>query len=148
MSIKVNKSQILNDLKAHYKIKSDAEFARFLGIKPQTLASWHSRNTFDFDLLYAKCVGLDGNFLFTGINLKFDSGESSSLSVGKNKSPDLTKELFERIIEAKDKIISSKESEIQSQSETILTQKKLIEKFGRSAEMENEMMLIPKHENK
>lgn len=66
MSKEVNKSFILNELKKHYGFNSDSEFASFLGIKPQTLSSWHSRNTFDIELLYAKCVNVDGNFLLTG----------------------------------------------------------------------------------
>ncbi len=66
MSTEIDKSKILNDLKAHYGFKSDTDFALFLGIKPQTLSSWHQRNTFDIALLYAKCVNIDGNFLLTG----------------------------------------------------------------------------------
>jgi len=66
MSVEVNKSQILKDLKAHYGFKSDTDFAEYLGISVQTLSSWNSRNTFNIDLLYAKCVNIDGNFLLTG----------------------------------------------------------------------------------
>ncbi|URC13972.1 LexA family transcriptional regulator [Flavobacterium sp. B183] len=66
MSTEINKSLILNDLKAHYGFDTDSDFADFLGIKRQTLSSWHTRNTFDIDLLYAKCVNVDGNFLLTG----------------------------------------------------------------------------------
>jgi phage repressor protein C with HTH and peptisase S24 domain len=66
MSTEINKSLILNALKAHYGFTSDSDFAEFLGIKRQTLSSWHNRNTFDIDLLYAKCVNIDGNFLLTG----------------------------------------------------------------------------------
>lgn len=47
-------------------IKKDAEFARFLGIKPQTLSSWYSRNTFDIELLYAKCEFISADWLLTG----------------------------------------------------------------------------------
>ena len=66
MSPNIDKSQILKDLKAHYGFKSDTDFAGFLGISVQTLSSWHRRNSFDIDLLYAKCIGIDGNFLLTG----------------------------------------------------------------------------------
>lgn len=66
MSTIIDKSLILNEIKNHYSLKNDADFARFLGIKPQTLSSWHSRNTFDIDLLYSKCVNIDGNWLLTG----------------------------------------------------------------------------------
>ncbi len=65
MSTKKIKSLILNDIKSYFKFKSDAEFARFLEIKPQTLSTWHSRNTFDTELIYAKCEVIDANWLLT-----------------------------------------------------------------------------------
>jgi len=57
---------ILNDLKLHYNFKSNTDFAKFLGIAPQTLSSWYSRCSVDYELLYAKCVGIDANWLLTG----------------------------------------------------------------------------------
>lgn len=66
MSTFIDKSLILNSIKSHYGIDRDADFARFLGIKPQTLASWYSRNTFDIHLLYAKCKDISGDWLLTG----------------------------------------------------------------------------------
>lgn len=66
MSTEIDKSLILNELKAYYGFGSDSDFADFLGISRQTLSSWHARNTFNIDLLYAKCVNVDGNFLLTG----------------------------------------------------------------------------------
>jgi repressor LexA len=66
MSSEIDKSKILRDLKTHYGFKSDTDFAGFLEIKPQTLSSWYTRNTFDIDLLYAKCVNIDANYLLTG----------------------------------------------------------------------------------
>lgn len=74
MSTNLDKSLILNSIKSHYNFDSDAEFARFLEIKPQTLASWHSRNTFDIELLYAKCVDVSPEFLFTGKQPLFRNG--------------------------------------------------------------------------
>ena len=66
MSNKNNKSLILNNIKEYYKFKSNTDFASFLGIAPQTLSSWYSRNTFDYDLLYSKCVGINGDYLLSG----------------------------------------------------------------------------------
>lgn len=62
----IDKTLILNGIKEYKKFKSDAEFARFLDIKPQTLYSWYNRNTFDIDLLYSKCVELNPRWLLTG----------------------------------------------------------------------------------
>ena len=67
MSTKINKSLILNEIKSYYNFVSDSEFAKFLGIKPQTLSSWHTRNTFDIELLYSKCENINAEYLLTGI---------------------------------------------------------------------------------
>lgn len=66
MSNILDKSLILNEIKNHYNFTSDSEFAKFLGIKPQTLSSWHTRNTFDIELLYAKCENISADYLLTG----------------------------------------------------------------------------------
>lgn len=66
MSTEVNKVFILKTVKKFYNFKKDSDFARFLGIAPQTLASWYKRKTFDIWLLSAKCEEIDGNFILTG----------------------------------------------------------------------------------
>jgi phage repressor protein C with HTH and peptisase S24 domain len=60
------KSLILSEIKFAYSLESDRQFAEFLGIAPTTLSSWHKRNTMDYDLLFAKCVDINAEFLFTG----------------------------------------------------------------------------------
>lgn len=62
----MDKSLILNLIKLHYKFKTDTDFAKFLGVTPQVLQNWKTRNTLDYDLLYTKCVDIDGNWLLTG----------------------------------------------------------------------------------
>lgn len=62
----MDKCQILNEIKCSLGFKSDADFARFLGISPQTLSSWRSRNMYDIDILYAKCVDINPEFLISG----------------------------------------------------------------------------------
>lgn len=62
----LDKKLILNKIKDEYQFKSDSDFAKFLGIKPQTLSSWHTRNSFDIDLIYAKCVNINTDFLLSG----------------------------------------------------------------------------------
>lgn len=66
MSIKIDKSLILNEIKLHYGMKKDVDFAIFLGISQSTLSSWHSRQTFDAELIIAKCEDIDANWLLTG----------------------------------------------------------------------------------
>ena len=64
--MKKDKGMILSEIKLHYGLKTDADFARFLEIKPQTLASWYTRNSFDIELLYAKCVDVNPDWLLSG----------------------------------------------------------------------------------
>ncbi len=57
---------ILSKIQEHYGFKKDSEFARFLGIPPQNLAKWKSRNTFDVELVHTKCLGINPKWLLTG----------------------------------------------------------------------------------
>ncbi|WP_313261935.1 helix-turn-helix domain-containing protein [Sphingobacterium sp.] len=66
MRIIKDKSLILNKIKLHYGFKTDAQFAKFLGIKPNSLSNWYSRNTMDYELVFSKCDEIDGNWIFTG----------------------------------------------------------------------------------
>ena len=62
----MNKSLMLKEIKLHLGIKNDAQFADFLGIKPNVLSAWHRRNTFDIDILYTKCRDISPDWLLTG----------------------------------------------------------------------------------
>ena len=91
MSNVLDKSLILNEIKNHYNFTSDSEFAKFLGIKPQTLSSWHTRNTFDIELLYAKCENISADYLLTGKGSvektkseEFTNKKNVSINVSKN----------------------------------------------------------------
>lgn len=62
----MDKTLMLKQIKSHLALKKDTDFADFLGIKPQTLSSWYTRNTFDYELLYAKCLWINPHWLMTG----------------------------------------------------------------------------------
>lgn len=62
----MDKSLILKELIEHYSEGKNADFAQKLGVKPQTISSWMARNTFDIELIYAKCENLDANWLLSG----------------------------------------------------------------------------------
>ena len=66
MRIKKDNSLIINEIKSYYGFKKDTDFANFLGIAPTTLASWHKRNSFDYELIFAKCEDIDANWLLSG----------------------------------------------------------------------------------
>ena len=62
----LSKKERLDALISHYSNGVDADFARKIGITPQGLSSWKSRNTFDVELLYAKCEHASPAWLLTG----------------------------------------------------------------------------------
>ena len=71
-----NKAQMLDQIKNHYGFTTDIEFAVHLGIKPQVLSNWKSRNTFDAELIYDKCKALNPAWLLCqeGTMLREDDG--------------------------------------------------------------------------
>ncbi len=63
----MDKTLILREIKTHLGYKKEIEFADFLEIKPQTLNSWYTRNSFDYEVLYAKCEKwINPHWLLTG----------------------------------------------------------------------------------
>lgn len=62
----MNKTLILNQLQVYFNFKKDTDFAEFLGISGQLLSKWKTRNTFDIDILYTKCTGVNPIFLLSG----------------------------------------------------------------------------------
>lgn len=94
MNVKSDKTLILNEIKGHYGFKTDAEFARFLGIKPNTLSNWYARNTFDYEILVTKCDDLNTDWLFgRGDMLKDSSKIDSRVTIRefKHKTDDMRK---------------------------------------------------------
>ena len=64
--IHMQKSDMIDMLVAHYCDGNKAMFAKKLGIRPQTINSWQSRNSFDVELIFAKCEGISGDWLLSG----------------------------------------------------------------------------------
>ena len=62
----MDKSKIIREIKLYLGFKNDTELADFLGIKQNTLSTWKSRNTMDYDLVISKCDFIDANWLLTG----------------------------------------------------------------------------------
>ena len=50
----------------HYSDGNKSEFARMIGVSPQAINTWISRNTFDIDIIYAKCINISPEWLLTG----------------------------------------------------------------------------------
>lgn len=62
----MNKSFIINEIKSYLNIKTDSDFADFLGVKQPTISTWRKRNTIDYELIIAKCDNINGHWLLTG----------------------------------------------------------------------------------
>lgn len=59
----MEKSAMLECIINYYTDGNKARFAAILGVKPQTINTWTSRNTFDAELIYSKCDGISGDWL-------------------------------------------------------------------------------------
>ena len=62
----MDKSLIINLIKLHLGIKTDSEFAEFLGVKQPAISNWRRRNTIDYELIITKCNDINANWLLTG----------------------------------------------------------------------------------
>lgn len=62
----MDKTVILNQIKNTFNIKSNAEFARLLGISPQNLSNWYKRGTYDVNLILRKFTDVNETWLLTG----------------------------------------------------------------------------------
>jgi len=83
---------ILNSLIEFYKFRNNAEFAKFLGITPQALSNWYSRNSIDFRLLYTKCLDINGEWILSGKGEMLKSGLKKSVAITQDPT-------FERLYE-------------------------------------------------
>ena len=62
----MEKKEILQQLINYYTDGNKSRFAEMLEVTPQAVSSWMSRNTFDLDRIYSKCVGVSAHWLLTG----------------------------------------------------------------------------------
>ena len=62
----MTKKERLEALIAHYSDGKPTKFAKTIGVAPSTISSWLKRNTFDHELLFAKCKNISAEWLITG----------------------------------------------------------------------------------
>lgn len=62
----MNKDLIIKQLVEYYSGGNNSQFAKMLGIKPQTISTWLARKSFDIELIFAKCEGISPEWLLTG----------------------------------------------------------------------------------
>ncbi len=73
----MDKKGILQALITHYTGGNKSQFAKLLGVKPQTINTWDTRGTFDLELIYSKCEYISGDWLLTGEGPMLKSGTPS-----------------------------------------------------------------------
>lgn len=63
-----NVDLFITRLKSVLNIKTNAELATILGVKPQTISNWKSRKSPQYDIIITKCldIGIDFNYLIKG----------------------------------------------------------------------------------
>lgn len=135
MGIFLDKPMVLDRIKEHYSLKSNADLARFLGVAPNTITNWYGRKTFDLDIIFTKCVGVDFNWLLTGEDSMLrhsKNSEETKLGVIPNATPISPaeesiiykmykdeKEEKERLVKEKETKIDHLQSELRSKSEEL-----------------------------
>lgn len=72
---------MLEALISHFTNGNKAQFAKHLGVSPQTVSAWIARNTFDSELIYAKCRYINPSWLLTGQGNMLTSTESIQQNV-------------------------------------------------------------------
>lgn len=84
----MDKTLIISRIKIEKKFNSDKELSDFLGITPQSLSTWKSRNSIDYDLVFAKCEEYSPTWLLTGKGQKFlDKTDTVETKIGKPVIP-------------------------------------------------------------
>lgn len=62
----MDKKAMVNALIGHFADGNKAQFAKILGVSPQTISAWLARDTFNSELIYTKCRCLNADWLLTG----------------------------------------------------------------------------------
>lgn len=62
----MTKKERLEALIAYYSDGKPTHFAKYIGVAPSTISTWLSRDSFDYDLLFAKCETISPEWLLTG----------------------------------------------------------------------------------
>ena len=63
----MEKRDMIEVLVSYYCGGNKAKFAAKLGIKPQALSMWISRNSFDAELIYKNCEDVSAEWLLSGM---------------------------------------------------------------------------------
>lgn len=83
----MNKKERLDELIEYYSKGNKSHFAKILGVKAQTINTWLTRNTYDTELIFAKCKGVNAEWLLTGCGnmIDYSKCEESSKETAVNE---------------------------------------------------------------
>ena len=71
----MTKKERLEALISHYSDGKPTRFAKYIGVAPSTISTWLARDSFDYDLLFAKCEMVSPEWLLTGKGSMLKSDE-------------------------------------------------------------------------
>lgn len=115
---------ILNKLRDALHIRTDLALANFLEVKANTISTWRSRNTLDYELIISKCDNIDFNWLFANKRVSYSVSETEGHILNEPLEKFSPKPCEN--CKSKDKIIADLIKENQKQSTLI---EKLIDKI-------------------
>ncbi len=119
MNNKFSKSLILKEIKSHYGIKKDTEFAEFLGIKQSALSNWYNRDTFDLETLITKCVDIEPYWMVTGEGGMLKAKEKPTPAKDEKDSLQILK-LSMSLIEQRNKMLEERISELKDYNQILV----------------------------
>lgn len=70
----MDKTLILNKLSEWKNFATRGQFAKFLGVPPQHVNNWYTRNTYDLEVLIKKFPEVNPHWLVTGEGEMFNGG--------------------------------------------------------------------------
>lgn len=88
----MDKTKMLEGLIRHYTKGNKAQFAKLLGVSAQTISAWIARNTFDAELIYAKCRYIDPSWLLTGEGAMLQETENNNAPTS-NRSVEIARQV-------------------------------------------------------
>lgn len=136
----MNKKERLEAIIRHYSDGKPSVFAKLIGVAPSTISSWLSRDTLDYDLLFAKCENISSEWLLTGrgemLNVQTSTLNNKTISPQKGSTGIEDKLLA--IIANKDATIREMAEEIGILKQTITQLKQ--ESAGRVSDADNSII--------
>lgn len=63
--LRMKKTEMVESLINFYEGGNKSQFAKRLGLRPQTISSWVKRGSLDAEIVYAKCEGVSADWLLS-----------------------------------------------------------------------------------